>query len=336
MMRNVIDCLCSTPAAKGFSLQLEGSISQLDHFGSGSWGTVPELIAVTDSEIYHLKTLSLVDHVRSAFVEETDSTESTVLEPVQKWIPNFSTTCISGSKNSWSQSFLLSTDHRLFTLNCEEGVRPHGPFSGHGGGSIFGGAFSNTKFETVCVESTSHPQVCLLAREEEVFRKDLRESGHATLLFRSLDRPVFSLHSLSHSNQASAPSHCDPFVVGMDGGILLMDARFVKKCVAQRAMPGDHSMIRGGMSTTDFFPGPCDDIASERMPYFSTPLTSAVVVLFVLTDVFVTAGANSDQANLHAVSLWGGGGCAADERALMLGASASTGPVRLQLSRASE
>jgi hypothetical protein len=247
VLRNVVDCAQSSPRGQGFTIQLEGGVTQLEHFGSGSWSTVPEFLAITSSEIYHLKTLSLTDHIRSSFVGAADPLQSVALEPVQKWVPNFSTACISGSKSSWSHSFLLSTQQRLFTLNCEEGVRPH---CASYAGNIFDGATSSPDSADVCIEATSHPQVCLLARGHDVFRKDLRESGHASLLFRSLDRRVSSLLSLPPSH---AVSHCPAFLVGIEGGLMLMDARHVKKCVGQRTLPGDHCMVRGGLSTDDFF-----------------------------------------------------------------------------------
>lgn len=262
--------------ARGFTIELEGSIQKLERFGTGSWSISSDFLVQTDCDLYHMKTSGIQDVVDPKFSMSSDPTDM-VIEPVQKWVPNFEMACLSGSKHSWSHSFVLSTCEELFSLNCEQGLRSCLPGRGPADHiSIFSGtsnSVANHGEVPLYVEATAHPQVCFLSRGEEVFRKDLREAGRAATLMRSPRRPVTSLCSMRSPAAISGTGHSDPFIVCVQNAMLLMDPRFPNKCVAQRPVPGTHALVRGGgLSTEDFFSGEdCRHAGDESITNHHTP-----------------------------------------------------------------
>ena len=280
-IRNLTPRPAPESASIGFTLQLDSEIVQLELFGTSSWNTADDILAVTSSELYHLKTSRVGEELGRAYAPAHGSLDGqdVALEPVQKWVPNFQLVCAAGSRCGWSRGYLLSAQQELFSVSCERGVQSHcgtdtstSPAAGTGGTrgakrrtgvSIFDGEehwqAAPHSVEHLRVESTAHAQVCLLSRGCVVFRKDLRERGSATALFQSGCSPISALHSVVTWRAPAASSCSDLFLVGVQGALLLMDPRLPSRAVAQRGVSGGaHSLLRGAHSPEALLHMACD------------------------------------------------------------------------------
>ena len=227
----------------GFVLPLSkgSTIKQICSAGTTHWGYYSQLLARTDSELFHIKTVGLDEHiVRSDSGSESVSGDCSmnyesapvVLEPTQKWQFPTEVCSLSCSPAGWSFASILGADGSLFTWTLVDGVRSVNK-------SIF--PTSQTSLHPVRdytrrVDCTMHSQVLHVSCDDQIYLYDLRSNSTSVPLFTTTNkRPVQAI------KQHEGLGHC--MMVSAGNTAMLIDTRFPRIPIAQQYIPGGHSAL---------------------------------------------------------------------------------------------
>jgi hypothetical protein len=228
----------------GFSLSLgQGCVlKDLQVCGTSANGSSSHLLARTNSEIFHVRTMDIMND--AAVDDKLARTKlklksGFILDPIKRWSLPTTISSMASSMTTWMHAAILATDFSLLTWTPTRGLLHHNE-----GNAILPSNFvvRDQSFRPK-ISSSPHPQLYYLSTGEHLLIKDLRSREHAKPLFRLCSGRIRSMISLS--SMINEQGRCLMMSVeDRHSYSCLIDTRCGSKPLITKYLPESHDSLR--------------------------------------------------------------------------------------------